>query len=65
MLDVDAWKLARLVTVPIVAAEFCFGFSNAYPGAVWHFVTEFEDMFFTVAAGVALLGSLLCLWNCQ
>jgi len=65
VLDDKAWKPAMLVAVPVVAAEFCIGISSTYPGAIWHFVAEFEDVLFTAAAGVALLGSLLCLWNCQ
>jgi hypothetical protein len=65
VLDDKAWRVAAPIAVPIVAAEFCIGVSNAYPGAIWHFVSEFEDVLFTAAAGVALLGSLLCLWNCQ
>jgi hypothetical protein len=65
VLDANAWKPAMLIAVPVLAAEFCIGVSSAYPGAIWHFASEFEDVLFTVAAGVALLGSLLCLWNCQ
>merc|ERR1712166_1305441 len=65
VLDDKAWRVGALIAVPIVAAEFCIAVSSTYPGSIWHFVSEFEDMLFTAAAGVALLGSLLCLWNCQ
>jgi len=64
-LDVKAWKIAVLIAVPVVAAEFCIGVSNAYPGAILDYVSEFEGILLTAAAGLALVGSLLCLWKCQ